>query len=151
MRYENMSIDELLREAEYTDNELALTIADGSYEKGYQDKANEYTTPEDSDFPEVTDHEKFLNINYLYNAGPDDWIKKAPKRYVLNGFDEDANVYHNQICVHSSGGKDYTITIDHSAFGEDCLEIKHINGLKKAKHIAIEEAAKLCIAGKLNG
>ncbi len=79
-----------------------------------------------------------------------EWNKVDDGRYILNEFDGNFNVYHNNIELTKGSGRNYTVEINYAELGEACITFKNIDSLKAAKDLAIREAMKLACNGELN-
>ena len=144
----NYNAKELLNIAEREDNQVAIQL----YTAGYDQAVEEYDQAENdryenSDFPPVTDSEKFDLINWLYTEAQ--FEKTSDGVYKLDGFNEDTNLYNNQVRVEKVGGRTYRVVINCQAYGEH-EESGTIDGLANAKSEAIKLAVKLIIEGRLN-
>lgn len=146
MNYENLMTNELVREAEMADNNLALVLFDRAEEEALE-RFEEEASPENSDFPDMDGDEIFEVMKVLMNPV---WNKVDDGRYIVGEFDGNFNVYSNHIEVSRVSGRNYAVIIDHSALGESRVEHKRVDGLKAAKDLAIEEAMKLACKGDLN-
>ncbi len=146
MNYANLMTNELVREAEARDNELALVLFERAEDEA-RERLEEDECPENSDFPDMDGDEIFEVMKILMNP---EWNKVADGRYILNEFDGNFNVYHNHIEVSRVSGRNYDITIDYAALGESRVGWSRIEGLKAAKELAIHEAMKLVCNGELN-
>ena len=149
MLYHNMTLSELVQEAENTENVLAIAI----YVCGFEEYENDEGDGSDNtDFPVMTDAYKYSVVNDILNA---EWsekqVTKGKERYwILMGFHEDTNLYHNHIEVYSDiTGRNYVVNIRYEALGETTYTA-NIKGLAHAKKHAIDKAIELAIHGKLS-
>lgn len=149
VRFENHTSNELLNIAYREDNTLAEVIYDKAYKEGY-DKCNIDNIPVETDFPEPSDSEKFDNIIYLKNLEASEWGSSRKGLWVIPRFNEDTNIYHNDVRIRHLGSNAYVIEFGLEAYGEIGFSEKSFDGLKYAKIRAIELAIKFVIEGRLN-
>jgi hypothetical protein len=145
----NLSESELVREAELTDNTLALRIYDTEYDRAVKEIESKYMLvdkPEDTDFPYMDGNDRYDVVKMAMNP---DWIKMS-YGYVLSAFDEDTNLYHNSVIVRHLNDNVYEVEIGYGPYGETGYRSGRINGLKAAKNMACRKVIELACNGEIN-
>ena len=147
-RLNNMSYKELVREAELTENILALLINEMTYAEIMRDIERAEEAKYDSDFPPMDGDEIFGVVRHLTNPENKFYLSEKENCYYFPEFNESFNIYHNDICIVKMGGKSYKVMIGYGPYGETGYE-STINGLAEAKAHAIEMATKFACNGLL--
>jgi|AntRauTorcE11897_2_1112592.scaffolds.fasta_scaffold00400_27 hypothetical protein len=147
IQYSNLSNDELICEAEYTNNELALAISKSSIESAREELEIEYDESTKIDNGEVISKSGVADIvKFLYTEAS--WEKEDSRsEWYIDGFKGDFNCSMNHIGV-IKDGIGYTAFVKYGPYGEMDKELR-VPTLKGAKSEAINLAVEAAGEGLL--
>jgi hypothetical protein len=136
--YTNLTYEEMIREAEHTDNALAFAISECAVEFVREELESEYDESEKIDNGEVISKKGVAEVcRFLYTQAT--WEKEESRsEWYVDEFHSDFNPAHNHIGVvkENSG---YKAFVKYGPCGEEDLD-QYVDTLKRAKVVAIELA-----------
>ena len=136
--YSNLSNDELVNEAEYTNNALAIAISHSAIKSAREELESEYDETEQIDNGQIISKAGVAAIvKFLYTEAS--WLKEDSRsEWFIDGFKGDFNCSMNHIGVVKCNNG-YNAFVKYGPYGEEDLN-QYVDTLKKAKVVAIELA-----------
>jgi hypothetical protein len=145
--YTNLTYEEMVCEAEYNNNTLAIAISESAVAVAREELESEYDENEKIDNGEVISKDGVASVcRFLYTQAS--WEKEDNRsEWYVDEFHGDFNPAKNHIgVVKSIGG--YKAFVKYGPYGEEALD-QYVHTLKQAKVVAIELAVTAAGEGLL--
>ena len=145
--YTNLTYEEMICEAEYNNNTLAIAISESAIEFAREELESEYNENEKIDNGEVISKAGVASVvKFLYTDAS--WEKEESRsEWYVDEFHGDFNPAKNHIGVVKSNGG-YKAFVKYGPYGEEDLD-QFVDTLKKAKSVAIDLAVTAAGEGLL--
>jgi len=145
--YTNLTYEEMVCEAEYNNNTLAIAISESAVAVVREELESEYDESEKIDNGEVISKAGVASVcRFLYTQAS--WEKEDNRsEWYVDEFHGDFNPAKNHIGVVKSNGG-YKAFVKYGSYGEEDLD-QYVDTLKQAKVVAIELAVTAAGEGLL--